>query len=179
MICCVASAVESSVDALRFMATRIRKQLEGRGMSGRQQVIEQTMAKFVDLGLNAMSGLRRQLVLQTLADICGVGSNDLDRLARTMRARPTASSADQSPQSDRSFDRAFEASSIPQSAFITEVPPLGGRQRARADAQGRLPEDMARHGITRHDMARHGTTRLAMTTRHDMARHDMTWHDTT
>ena len=133
-----ASAVESSVDALRFMATRIRKQLEGRGMSGRQQVIEQTMAKFVDLGLNAMSGLRRQLVLQTLADICGVGSNDLDRLARTMRARPTASSADQSPQSDRSFDRAFEASSIPQSAFITEVPPLGGRQRARADAQRRL-----------------------------------------
>ncbi len=124
-------ALDQSVDALRFMATRIRKQLEGRGLSGRQQVIEQSMAKFVDLGLNAMSGLRRQLVLQTLADLFGIGTNDLDRHALSLRARPTAESAD--PATVRSADATRSGAST-----ITEVLPLDGRPKARADAQRRL-----------------------------------------
>jgi DNA primase len=81
-------ALDRSADALSFVASRIRRQLEGRGISGRQQWVEQTVAKFVDLGLNAMSGVRRQLVLHTLADLFDLPVVEIDRFAKSMRARP-------------------------------------------------------------------------------------------
>ncbi|MDI9403724.1 MAG: DNA primase [Limnohabitans sp.] len=86
-------ALDRSSDALAFVASRIRKQLEGRGLSGRQQWVEQTVAKFVDLGLNAMSGVRRQLVLHTLADLFDLPVVEIDRFAKSMRARPLAGGA--------------------------------------------------------------------------------------
>ena len=78
------AALDRSSDALTFMASRIRRQLEGRGLSGRQQMIEQTTAKFVDLGLNAMGGLRRQLVLQMMSDLFGLGVMLYELLARRL-----------------------------------------------------------------------------------------------
>ncbi|MFM7052400.1 MAG: DNA primase, partial [Planctomycetota bacterium] len=83
-------ALDRSVDVLRFMHTRMARQVAGRGLSGRQQMIEQSTARFVDLGLNQMSGVRRQLVFQTLSDLLGISAAELDRLSRSMRARPMA-----------------------------------------------------------------------------------------
>lgn len=90
------TALARASDALPFMASRIRRKIDGRGLSGRQQEIEQTLAKLVDSGLNAMHALRRQLVMQTLAEIFALPAIDLDRLARNMKprdvpARPSAS----------------------------------------------------------------------------------------
>ncbi len=123
-------ALRRSTDALPFMASRIRRQFEGRGLSARQTAIEQTVAKFVDLGLNAMNGLRRQLVVQTMSELFGVPTADLDRLAKSLRPRgagPAGDGADGSAPSERKS--------------IVEVFPLPGsaaRQRARLSAERRL-----------------------------------------
>ena len=141
-------AVDHSVDALPFMASRVRKQLDGRGLSGRQQLIEQTVAKFVDLGLNAMSGLRRQLVMQTMSDLFGLSVSDLDRLAKSMRQRPTAGGsaievAEQSENRSREISQGSGSTSEVLGSSFTE-PHQGGqigstaRARARRDAERRL-----------------------------------------
>jgi DNA primase len=126
------AALDRSADALTFMASRIRRQLEGRGLSGRQQMIEQTTAKFVDLGLNAMGGLRRQLVLQMMSDLFDIGVSDLDRLAKSLRPRlaPADSAA-----------AATDAGARNAHAAMVEVPSFTGtaaRARARLHAERRL-----------------------------------------
>ncbi|MFZ9881428.1 MAG: DNA primase [Phycisphaerales bacterium] len=94
-------AVDASVDVLRFMQGRLARQLAGRGLSGRQAMIEQTTARFVDLGLNQMSGVRRQLVFQTLSDLFGISARDLERLSATMRARPMPGAGEAAPPQER------------------------------------------------------------------------------
>ncbi|MFM1868999.1 MAG: primase, partial [Planctomycetota bacterium] len=149
-------ALDRSADALTFMASRIRRQLEGRGLSGRQQMIEQTTAKFVDLGLNAMGGLRRQLVMQMMADLFGLGVADLDRLARSLKPRPTASAAgsaearasDEGPRFEngsgsvgpngRSGNSTMIAVSDPSPADRFAFPGSAARLRARLHAERRL-----------------------------------------
>lgn len=123
-------ALRRSTDALPFMASRIRRQFEGRGLSARQQAIEQTTAKMVDLGLNAMNGLRRQLVLQTMAELFGVATGDIDRIAKSLRPRPTGPAGD-----------GADGSAHGPRASIIEVPPAPGtaaRHRARLGAERRL-----------------------------------------
>ncbi len=131
------AALDRSSDALTFMASRIRRQLEGRGLSGRQQMIEQTTAKFVDLGLNAMGGLRRQLVLQMMSDLFGIGVSDIDRLAKTMR--PRLAPADAAPNGTED-GRSLSAAAL-SNATLVEVPSFPGsaaRARARLHAERRL-----------------------------------------
>ena len=138
-------ALDRSSDALTFMASRIRRQLEGRGLSGRQQMIEQTTAKFVDLGLNAMGGLRRQLVMQMMADLFGLGVADLDRLARSLKPRPTASAAsvadarssDEGPSGFGSNSTIIEISEV-SPALRSVFPGSAARLRARLHAERRL-----------------------------------------
>ena len=123
-------ALRRSTDALPFMASRIRRQFEGRGLSARQTAIEQTVAKFVDLGLNAMNGLRRQLVVQTMSELFGVPTADLDRLAKSLRPRGAGPAGD-----------GAEGSAPTERKSIVEVSPLPGsaaRQRARLTAERRL-----------------------------------------
>jgi DNA primase len=138
-------ALDRSADALTFMASRIRRQLEGRGLSGRQQMIEQTTAKFVDLGLNAMGGLRRQLVMQMMADLFGLGVADLDRLARSLKPRPTASAAGgidartsaEGPNGFGSNSTIIEVSKR-SPASRSAFPGSAARLRARLHAERRL-----------------------------------------
>lgn len=134
------AALDRSEDALSFVARRIRSSFAGRGLSARQAVIEQTMAKFVDSGLNAMSALRRQLVMQALAELFDVGVSDLDRLARALRPRGVAGSddgADAPRASSGSFDGAVGHG---VSAMVEVLPSFGSaaRQRARREAERRL-----------------------------------------
>lgn len=117
------AALDGSTDLLTFMTARIRTKFAGRGISAKQQTIETTLAKFVDLGVNTMSGVRRHLVLQSLSDLFDMPMRDLDRLCQSMRPRGA---------------QAAEATASPA---IVEVPPEIGstaRQRARTAAEKRL-----------------------------------------
>jgi DNA primase len=114
-------ALRRSIDALPFMASRIRRQIDGRGLSARQQAIEQTLARLVDLGLNAMNGLRRQLVLQTMSELFNVAPADLDKVARSLR-----------PRGEPGGDGGHSGST----AAIIEVPLPGSSARQRARIQG-------------------------------------------
>ena len=117
------AAIAGSTDLLSFMASRIRADFVGGGLSARQRSIETTLAKFVDMGLNTLSGVRRHLVLQSLSDLFDMPARDLDRLSLAMRPRGAAAEADG------------------PSETIIEVPPMIGstaRMRARLAAERRL-----------------------------------------
>ncbi len=137
------SALSASSDVMSFMTKRIGARLAGRGLSGRQQMIETTLARFVDLGVNTMSGVRRHLVLQSLSDLFEIPVRELDALCRSLRPRPLATDARQGPESDgldpalHGRDRAEE----PGSNALVEVPLAPGdlaRRRARITAERRL-----------------------------------------
>jgi DNA primase len=136
------TALARSEDALSFVARRIRSSFVGKGLSARQAVIEQTMAKFVDAGLNAMAALRRQLVMQALAEMFDVGVSDLDRLARSLRPRGVGAAETTDPEGGARAPGEFasDGSSGASTGFI-EVPPAFGsaaRLRARREAERRL-----------------------------------------
>ncbi len=135
-----ADALARSGDALAFMASRIRRQLAGRGLSARQSAIEQTLAKFVDLGLNAMNGLRRQLVMQTLSELFGLPSADLDRLARSLAPRPTVDAARQTarpaPPAGSETDHGERVTDVLPSVAISGLG--AAARRARIVAERRL-----------------------------------------
>lgn len=145
-----AEALARSGDALSFMASRIRRQLAGRGLSARQAAIEQTLAKFVDLGLNAMNGLRRQLVMQTLSELFGLPSPDLDRLARSLAPRPTADGVRDASRQDGRDGRATMIE-------VTEREALGG---GRGDASTWEAGQQVRAGA---DLSLSGAVRRART----------------
>ncbi len=126
------AALESSSDLLRFMTGRLRSKFAGRGLSARQKTIEETLAKFVDLGVNTMSGLRRHLVLQSLSDLFDVPTRDLDRLCQSLRPRNAQ------PRDEAESMAEHDGS---QSSTVIEIPASIGstaRARARRDAERRL-----------------------------------------
>jgi DNA primase len=131
------SALSASSDVMSFMTKRIGTRLAGRGLSGRQQMIETTLARFVDLGVNTMSGVRRHLVLQSLSDLFEIPVRELDALCRSLRPRPLATDSRPGAESD-----AIEwGPRGPDRDTIVEVP-LGpgdiARRRARLTAERRL-----------------------------------------
>jgi DNA primase len=134
------AALARSEDALSFVARRIRSSFVGKGLSARQAVIEQTMAKFVDAGLNAMASLRRQLVMQALSEMFDVGVSDLDRLARSLRARGAAEESDSEGALRTPGEFTTDGTSGPASGFVEVTPSFGSaaRQRARREAERRL-----------------------------------------
>ena len=135
------AALDRSVDLLTFMTSRIRAKFVGRGLSGRQQTIESTLARFVDLGLQGMSGLRRHLVLQSLSDLFDMPARDLDLLCQSMRPRGVAPERDQSSE-DAAPGGRDESSAMSGSGVIVEsaslTPGQAARARARREAERRL-----------------------------------------
>lgn len=99
-------ALDNAVDALPFMTSRLQAQLKGAGISNRQEIIQKTITKFLDLGINTMSSLRRQLVMQSLAELFRLNVYDLEtelqRAAATMRKpSPANDSAFGAPENGR------------------------------------------------------------------------------
>jgi DNA primase len=125
------AALERSTDLLTFMTARIRAKFAGRGLSARQQTIETTLAKFVDLGVNTMSGLRRHLVLQALSDLFDMPARELDALCQAMKPRASAMDTREAGSDD----------AVITNASVVEVPLSPGsaaRRRARLGAERRL-----------------------------------------
>jgi DNA primase len=128
------AALDASSDLLGFMSGRLRRKFAGQGLSARQQVIEATVAKFVDLGINAMNGLRRHLVLQSLSDLFDMPARDLDRLCQSIRPRNAGVATETSSSGE-------PGSSSGAASTIIETPPApgaGARMRARVAAERRL-----------------------------------------
>ncbi len=119
------TALDASSDLLTYMSSRIRQRIAGHGLSAKQQAIETTLAKFVDLGINTMNGLRRHLVLQSLSELFDVSVRDLDRLCMALRPRG-AVATDPTPASAAA-------------SRSTLIEPAGlSRNRARNAAERRL-----------------------------------------
>lgn len=85
------SLIESAESALSFLVRRFRADLaQHEGISARQQRIEALLARLADLGLGAMSGLRKRLVLPALAHELNMSAEDLERLIPRRRLRAAA-----------------------------------------------------------------------------------------
>jgi DNA primase len=84
-------AIENADDALEHRSRRLRQRLEGAGMSGRARIIEEDLARLAELGLDALSPVRRRLVTRRYAEIAGVPESEILRALpeRAARRAPT------------------------------------------------------------------------------------------
>jgi len=94
--------LDSAQSAMSFFVQRLRTDLSNvTGVSARQQKAEAILARLADLGLGAMSGLRKRLVLPALAHELNMSAEDLERLIPRRRPRAAAE-----VKPDRSIDAA-------------------------------------------------------------------------
>jgi DNA primase len=78
---------------MSFLAERVRReQAKASGPGARQQSAEAILARLGEMGLGAMSGLRKRLVLPSLADELGMTVEELERLLPRRRPRVVAES---------------------------------------------------------------------------------------
>ncbi len=91
-------AIDNADDALEFRSRRLRDRLAGAGMSGRARLIEEDLARLAELGLDALSPVRRRLVIRRYADIAGVPESEILRALPKQTAR--RAEAD-SPRNDK------------------------------------------------------------------------------
>jgi DNA primase len=65
-------ALDQATDLLAYRYQRIRAKAAGAGMAALSRLIEEELAKLVQLGFNTVPLLRRKLIIKRLADIAGV-----------------------------------------------------------------------------------------------------------
>ena len=87
-------ALARSEDALAHFVRRFGTDFRAAdGLSARQQRIEATLARLVELGFRSMPGLRRTMVMSSLASITGLPERELEAALEAVRApapRPAA-----------------------------------------------------------------------------------------
>ncbi|MEC9372305.1 MAG: DNA primase [Planctomycetota bacterium] len=64
--------VDGAVDALEYRFRRMAERLTNAGSAGRVRAIEEDMGRLVELGLNNLPPIRRQLIVRRLAELAGV-----------------------------------------------------------------------------------------------------------
>ncbi len=65
-------ALDTAQDLLSYRYARIRQKAQGAGMAALSRLIEEELARLVQLGFNHVPLLRRKLIVQRLASIAGV-----------------------------------------------------------------------------------------------------------
>lgn len=137
-------AVAAATDALDFRVARLRARLVGAGLSARARLIEEELARFVELGLHELSPIRRRMVVRRIASVAGVSEQEIvasipKRRARATPAPPESSpdtSPDTSPQAPpESFMDAASSSatSDPDSASSSDAPIGAARTLTHAE----------------------------------------------
>lgn len=84
------AAIASATDALDYRFARLRAKAGGAGLSARARLVEEDAARLVELGLDRVSPVRKQLVIRRLAAIAGAPESAVhEAVARARRpARP-------------------------------------------------------------------------------------------
>jgi DNA primase len=72
-------AIERATDLLEYRYARIRQKAAGAGMSALTRLIEDELARLVQLGFNHVPLLRRKLIVKRLASIAGVDEGTIWR----------------------------------------------------------------------------------------------------
>jgi len=72
-------ALEASRDLLDYRFDRMRERLAGKGLSAMSRGIEEELARLVEMGLNEVHPVRRQLIVKRLASLAGVDEQTIVR----------------------------------------------------------------------------------------------------
>ena len=92
-------ALARSEDALVHFVRRFGADFRSAdGLSARQQRIEATLARLVELGFRSMPGLRRTMVMSSLASITGLPERELEAALEAVRAPAPRAAATDEPE---------------------------------------------------------------------------------
>jgi DNA primase len=72
-------AIEGATDLLAYRYSRLREKTAGAGMAALTKLIEEELARLVQLGFNQVPLLRRKLIVKRLAVLAGVDENTIWR----------------------------------------------------------------------------------------------------
>ncbi len=86
--------IQRAADPMTVLFRRVRASLEGQGLSAQTRLVDEFLARLVDLGLKPVDGeMRYQLIVKRLASITGVAweaiADNISRRAAQRRARAT------------------------------------------------------------------------------------------
>ncbi len=79
--------IAKATDPLELLFSRVRTQIGGGGLSARARIVEDFIAKLVDLGLERVDKIRYQLILKRLSQITDVDWETIATLIAQRRAR--------------------------------------------------------------------------------------------
>jgi DNA primase len=79
--------VAAAVDPLELLFARIRANIGDAGLSARARVVEEFVARLVDLGIDRVDKVRYQLIIKRLSQIAGVDWETISGAVATRRAR--------------------------------------------------------------------------------------------
>jgi DNA primase len=72
-------ALDASRDLLEYRFDRMRERLAGKGLSALSRGIEEELTRLVEMGLNEVPPVRRQLIIKSLASVAGVDESTIVR----------------------------------------------------------------------------------------------------
>lgn len=91
------AALDASIDLLEFRYRRLADLARGKGPAALQKLLEDELARLVELGLSSVDPLRRALIMRRLSEISGLSTDVIARATPTGR-RPRAFTAEAVPQ---------------------------------------------------------------------------------
>ncbi len=114
------SMIESAPEALDFRFARLAKHLSGAGEAARVRVVEDQIRTFVDLGLNRVEPIRKQLIAKRLARLVGVEEKTVREAIAN--ARPSRAPTNRAHEEDAAHqNRVFEANTATELALSEAV----------------------------------------------------------
>ncbi len=141
-----AETIDAAEDAMAFRFERLETKLVQSGAQpgseARSRVVEEELARIVDLGLNDLTPVRRQTMLKKLAAIARVEPrvmlDQADRLSRRRRPGPARMLSSENSGSERSGDAEAKTPTVPRTqadyalACLLLEPKLGSLLKVRA-----------------------------------------------
>ncbi len=74
------SALDVAVDALDYRYTRLKAEWAGLNLSAKAQAVESELQRLVELGLNVVSPVRKQMIIRRIGEISGVDEITIRRV---------------------------------------------------------------------------------------------------
>lgn len=77
-------AVSRAIDPMELLFAGVRQRVRGQGISGRSRVVDEFLARLVELGLGRVDSVRQRLIIKRVSQIVGV---DWDTIAGALSTR--------------------------------------------------------------------------------------------